>query len=261
MEHVLFEYDKKRENKGRYENFFKTCDSLTVDQINEPTRKWHCPAFQGGRGAIRSYCSLQALLAHVKSTGGEKARTHRSLAKMMEDYNMRLKGAIINPAGKSYGQWKGLNEVVKDREIVWPPMVVKDREIVWPPMSYGAVRGRHCYGPEGHMGISVLIFESSAVGYMKAERLKKHFEDEGTDRTAWDLNPVLLDADGKRKLYGYMATKEDMNIFNKHSKGKSKLTFELVSYQKKVVDHQKADKALDRFDLVAEKSRQKDRHH
>ncbi|KAJ0755530.1 putative protein SUPPRESSOR OF GENE SILENCING 3 [Helianthus annuus] len=231
MEHVLFESDKKRENKGRYENFFKTCDSLTVDQINEPTRKWHCPACQGGRGAIRSYCSLQALLAHAKSTGGEKARTHRSLAKMMEDY-MRLKGAIINPAGKSYGQWKGLNEVVKDREIVWPPMVVKDREIVWPPMviirntrltqdasqkwlgmgnqelldyfkSYGAVRGRHSYGPEGHMGISVLIFESSAVGYMKAKRLKKHFEDEGTDRTAWDLNPVLLDADGKES---FMAT-------------------------------------------------------
>ncbi|KAJ0801389.1 putative protein SUPPRESSOR OF GENE SILENCING 3 [Helianthus annuus] len=76
--------------------------------------------------------------------------------------------------------------------------------------SYEAVRARHSYGPKGHRGMSVLIFESSAVGYTEAEHLSKHFEDEGTDRDAWDRRPVLFYPGGKRKLYGYMATKRDM---------------------------------------------------
>ncbi|KAJ0551054.1 putative XS domain-containing protein [Helianthus annuus] len=80
--------------------------------------------------------------------------------------------------------------------------------------SYGAVRARHSYGPKGHKGMGVLIFESSAVGYTEAERLSKHFEDEGTDRVAWDRRPVLFYLGGKRKLYGYMATKRDMDIIN-----------------------------------------------
>ena len=33
--------------------------------------------------------------------------------------------------------------------------------------EYAATKARHSYGPAGHRGISVLIFESSAVGYME----------------------------------------------------------------------------------------------
>ncbi|KAK1417026.1 hypothetical protein QVD17_26148 [Tagetes erecta] len=244
-----------RKTNRWYADFFVSLDSLTLDQINEPTRRWHCPACQNGPGAINWFCSLQSLLTHAKTKGTKRVKIHRDLAEILEE-ELRRKGASFNPAGKLYGQWKGLSEVFKDREIVWPPMVIimntrleRDENEKWVGMgnpelldyfgSYEAVKARHSYGPKGHMGMSVLIFESSAVGYKEAKRLSKHFENEGTDRTAWDRNHILFSPGGKRKLYGYMATKGDMDMFNKHAKGKSKLRFELVSYLEKVVDQWK----------------------
>lgn len=85
--------------------------------------------------------------------------------------------------------------------------------------SYAAVRSRHSYGPQGHRGISVLIFEASAVGYMEAERLSRHFEEGGTNREAWDRRQKLFLPGGQRLLYGYMAERGDIDKFNQHSQG------------------------------------------
>ncbi|KAI7757383.1 hypothetical protein M8C21_001912 [Ambrosia artemisiifolia] len=247
-------HEERKKNRW-YVDFFGTLDTLTLEQINEPTRQWHCPACQNGPGAIDWYKSLLSLVTHAKTKGSKRVKIHRDLAEILEE-ELRIRGATINPAGESFGQWKGLNEVVKDKEIVWPPMVVimntqleQDDNDKWLGMgnqelldyfgSYEAVRARHSYGPRGHKGMSVLIFETSAVGYTEAERLSKHFEDEGADRDSWDRRPILFYPGGKRKLYGYMATKEDMDIFNQHSQGKSKLKFEMVSYQEKVVNQLK----------------------
>lgn len=89
--------------------------------------------------------------------------------------------------------------------------------------GYAATRARHSYGPQGHRGMSVLIFEASAVGYLEAERLSKHFEDDGRDRNAWQHNRITFYPGGKRQLYGYMAEKRDLDYFNQHSQGR--LTF------------------------------------
>lgn len=132
--------------------------------------------------------------------------------------------------------------------------------------SYSAVRARHSYGPKGHRGMSLLIFEASAVGYAEAERLSKHFEDQGTDREAWDRRRVIFYPGGQRQLYGFMAEKGDLDIFNQHSQGthplslllplliwkvcrinafvsdclgKSKMKFEMRSYQEMVVSQLK----------------------
>ncbi|XP_076898315.1 protein SUPPRESSOR OF GENE SILENCING 3-like [Bidens hawaiensis] len=247
-------HEEQKKNRW-YAEFFKTLDTLTVDQVNEPTRQWHCPACRNGPGAIDWYKSLQSLVTHAKTKGSKRVKIHRDLAALLEE-ELRRKGATVNPAGESYGQWKGLSEVVKDREIVWPPMVIirntqleQDENEKWLGMgnqelldyfgSYEALRARHAYGPRGHRGVSVLIFESSAVGYTEAERLSKHFEDEGTDRDAFERRPNLFYPGGKRKLYGYMATKQDMDFFNQHSQGKMKLKFDMVSYQEKVVNQLK----------------------
>lgn len=85
--------------------------------------------------------------------------------------------------------------------------------------NYAATKARHSYGPQGHRGMSILIFEASARGYLEAERLHKHFAEQGTDRDAWERRRVLFYQGGKRQLYGYMAVKEDVDKFNQHSQG------------------------------------------
>lgn len=85
--------------------------------------------------------------------------------------------------------------------------------------QYEAVKARHSYGPQGHRGISVLIFDTSARGYLEAERLHKHLVEEGTDREAWDRRRQLFYPGGQRQLYGYLACKEDLVDFNQHSQG------------------------------------------
>jgi hypothetical protein len=90
--------------------------------------------------------------------------------------------------------------------------------------GYAAVKARHSYGPQGHRGMSILIFESSARGYLEAERLHKHFAEQGTDRNAWDRRRVLFYQGGKRQLYGYMALMEDLDLFNQHSQGSLSLS-------------------------------------
>ena len=86
--------------------------------------------------------------------------------------------------------------------------------------EYAATKARHAYGPSGHRGMSVLIFESSAVSYMEAEHLHRHFVNQGKDRNAWQLNnKVRFVPAGKRLLFGFLASKEDMEEFNKHCHG------------------------------------------
>ncbi|PSR88074.1 suppressor of gene silencing like protein [Actinidia chinensis var. chinensis] len=94
---------------------------------------------------------------------------------------------------------------------------------------------------KGHRGMSILIFENSAMGYVVAKYLHNHFREQGTDRDAWDQCRVLFCPGGIRQLYGYMAEKRDLDIFNQHCHGKSKsrLKFELRSYQEMVVDQMK----------------------
>ncbi|CAB4278631.1 unnamed protein product [Prunus armeniaca] len=241
-----------RKSSRWFKKFFEILDSLTVDEINDPARQWHCPACQGGPGAIDWYRGLQPLMTHAKTKGSKRVMLHRELAELLDE-ELRRKGTTVIPAGEAFGKWKGLKDEEKDHEIVWPPMVVimntrleQDENEKWIGMgnqelleyfsTYAAVRARHSYGPQGHRGISILIFEASARGYLEAERLHKHFTEQGTDRDAWDRRRVLFHSGGKRQLYGYMAVKEDLDIFNQHSQGKSKLKFEMRSYQEMVVN-------------------------
>ncbi|KAJ6762324.1 PROTEIN SUPPRESSOR OF GENE SILENCING 3 [Salix koriyanagi] len=241
-----------RKSSRWFKKFFDSLDSLSIEEINEPARQWHCPACQGGPGAIDWYRGLQPLITHAKTKGAKRVKLHRELAELLDE-ELSRRGTSIIPAGEVFGKWKGLKDDEKDHEIVWPPMVIvmntrleQDDNDKWLGMGnqelldyfsgYAAVKSRHSYGPQGHRGMSILIFESSARGYLEAERLHKHFAEQGTDRNAWDRRRVLFYQGGKRQLYGYMALKEDLDLFNQHSQGKSRLKYELRSYHEMVVN-------------------------
>lgn len=64
-----------------------------------------------------------------------------------------------------------------------------------------------------YMVQSVLIFESSASGYFEAECLHKDLAEKGLDRNG------NFFSGGVRQLYGFIATKKDMDEFNEHCQG------------------------------------------
>lgn len=112
-----------RKKSHWFRKFFQTLDKLTVDQINEPTRQWHCPACKHGPGAIDWYKGMQPLLAHAKTKKSGRVKQHREFANLLQE-ELAVKGTSAIPPGEIIGKWKGLRGKTTDREIVWPPMVV-----------------------------------------------------------------------------------------------------------------------------------------
>lgn len=103
--------------------FFDNLSKLRVDEMNSQAMRWHCPACQGGIGAIDWYHGLQPLLNHARTTKVRRARLHRAFAETLEEECSR-RGAPLIRFGEAYGLWEGLDKKVKDHEIVWPPMVL-----------------------------------------------------------------------------------------------------------------------------------------
>ncbi|KAG5248521.1 protein SUPPRESSOR OF GENE SILENCING [Salix suchowensis] len=242
-------YDVLKKSKW-FNAFFDDFDKLTVEEINSRARKWHCPACKGGPGAIDWYRGIDPLAYHAKTKKTRRVKLHRMFSEILDE-EMHKKGGLVTPVCEAFGGWEGLDARVKDYEITWPPMVLimntryeQEENGKWTGMgnqelldhfnSYAALKARHSYGPQGHRGMSVLIFESSAAGYLEVSRLHRHFIDQGRGRDTWDCNRVSFCTGGKRQLYGYMALKEDLDIFNQHCQGKNKLKFEMVSYQEMV---------------------------
>ncbi|PWA87127.1 Zinc finger-XS domain-containing protein [Artemisia annua] len=244
-----------RKKHPYFVELFESLDELTADQINEPVRQWHCPACRDGPGSIHWFRGMKAFVTHIKTKGSRRPKLHRDLADLLDEELFR-RGAVAVQNAEVFGKWVGVDKGVGDWNIVWPPMVIvqntlleQDENEKWVGMgthelleyfdSFEAVKARNAFGPEGHRGMSVLIFDASAVGYLEAERLGKHFERQDLGRNAWNHHPNHIHSDGKRQLYGYLATEQDLEVFNIHSPGKLKLKYELVSYQEKVVNQYK----------------------
>ncbi|RZC76732.1 hypothetical protein C5167_000881, partial [Papaver somniferum] len=242
-------HESRKKNK-LFKKFFDILDKLSLEETNSSMRRWHCPACQNGPGEIDWFYGLQPLMAHAKTKVSKRAKLHRQFAELLDE-ELSRKGTSVVPVGEVYGKWHGLRQSVPDKEIVWPPMVVVmntflDKEDEkWTGMgnqellalfsAYNAVKAQQSYGPKGHRGMGLLIFERTLTGYVEAVRLHSHFIKEGRDRDAWDRGGTLFFEGGKRKLYGFIASKEDMDSFNRHSTDKSKLKFEMRSYEEMVV--------------------------
>lgn len=115
-------HETRKKNRW-FRKFFENLDGLTIEQISEPERQWHCPACQNGPGSIDWYRGLQPLLNHAKTKGSKRVKIHRVFAELLDE-ELRRRGTSVVPAGESFGKWKGLEVEDKDHEIVWPPMVI-----------------------------------------------------------------------------------------------------------------------------------------
>ncbi|KAL2651322.1 hypothetical protein R1flu_019450 [Riccia fluitans] len=244
----------QKKNKW-FRSFFQELDALTEDQSQEHDRQWHCPACQGGVGAIDWYRGLQPLLAHAKTVRSKRVKLHKAFAEVLEEEIRVLGAAPATHGSGKYGKWRGLNDDHnnEDTQIVWPPMVVirnteleQDESEKWIGMgnkelldmfkTHNPVKARHAYGPQGHRGISILIFSESPTGYFDAERLDKHFKNVRRGRDNWNSQgKPVFQSGGNRILYGYMATSGDLEFFNKHSRGKQILKWEERSLQETVL--------------------------
>ncbi|CAM6125233.1 unnamed protein product [Calypogeia fissa] len=245
-------HSAQRMNKW-FRNFFQDLDLLTEEQVSEHDRQWHCPACQGGVGAIDWYRGLQPLLAHTKTVRSKRVKLHKAFAEVLEE-EIRIRGAALGTNGNGkYGKWRGLGDENESKLIMWPPMVVvrntqleQDEDDKWIGMgnkelldlfkTHNPVKARHAYGPQGHRGISILIFADSPTGYYSAQRLETQFIEARRGKDNWDASGKLLfQPGGDRILYGYMATADDLEMFNKHSKGKQNLKWEMKSFQDMVL--------------------------
>ncbi|XP_002528614.3 protein SUPPRESSOR OF GENE SILENCING 3 [Ricinus communis] len=242
--------NQRCKRRNWFESFFDDLNKLNIEELNSTARKWHCPACKGGPGAIDWYRGLEPLMHHAVTRKTRRVKLHRVFAEFLNE-ETRKRGMSVAPVGVAFGRWQGLNERVKDYEIIWPPMIVimntrheqkengkwigmGNQELLDHFKPYAALKARHSYGPQGHRGMSMLIFDDSTAGYLEAARLHKHFKEQGRDREAWKSNRFPFCSGGKRQLYGYMASKEDLEFFNQHSQGRSKLKFEMRSYQEMV---------------------------
>lgn len=115
-------HEARKMNKW-FHLFFESLEKLTVEEILSPVRQWHCPACQGGPGAINWYRGVQPLLTHSMTKTTRRAKLHRVFAEVLVE-EMRRRETFIKPVKDAFGRWEGLTDRVADHEIVWPPMVI-----------------------------------------------------------------------------------------------------------------------------------------
>ncbi|MFQ6638312.1 hypothetical protein Gotur_016988, partial [Gossypium turneri] len=169
-----------------------------------------------------------------KTKGSKRVKLHRELAELLDE-ELRRRGTSVIPAGEAFGKWRGLKDDEKDHEIVWPPMVIIMN-----------TRLQQDDNDKGHRGMSLLIFESTARGYLEAERLHKYFAEQGTDREAWEHR--------KSKLKFEMRSYQEMVV--NQIRQMSEANQELIFYKNKFAIQQRLKTALEEsFGVVSEKLR------
>ncbi|KAK7246833.1 hypothetical protein RIF29_41703 [Crotalaria pallida] len=93
--------------------FFDNLSRMSSEEITSSKRPFHCPACEGGPGAIDWYHGLQPLLNHSRTIQSRSAKLHRLFAKTLEEECYRRRASLTTPS-EACGMWEGLDNKVKD---------------------------------------------------------------------------------------------------------------------------------------------------
>lgn len=70
--------------------FFEVLRTMPLEEINDPTRQWHCPVCRNYPGAIVWYKGLNALMDHARTEATQRVEFHKKLLTLLE-YKTRPK--------------------------------------------------------------------------------------------------------------------------------------------------------------------------
>ncbi|PUZ74494.1 hypothetical protein GQ55_1G070300 [Panicum hallii var. hallii] len=96
-------------------SFFEILKQLSIEELNEPTRQWHCPACRNAPGAVVWYKGLKDLMHHVQ-TESSRVSHHRKLDALLEDPH----GTSLLAAHKPFDNRKGLQKSSLCRPVAKP---------------------------------------------------------------------------------------------------------------------------------------------
>ncbi|CAI5494944.1 unnamed protein product [Closterium sp. Naga37s-1] len=242
--------------------FLKHLSMMGKEQILAQDCQYKCTACRAGKGEIHWWPGIHSLLQHAETIRSRRISEHRAFAAAVH-VHLRERGVVLEGGGAGregeegtlQGQWRGVEGWRAEEEnamVLWPPVVIVRNtrlqrgadgqvsdEVGWVGMGSPELREqfadykcivktKHAYGPQGHRGISALVFDSSPDGFQEAERLAQQFEREGRGRLGFTRRLVPLeDQSGKKNLFGYFATQQDVTDFNRFGKGKAPLKVDL----------------------------------
>lgn len=188
-----------------------------------------------------------------------------------------------------------ISSTAEEHHIVWPPVVIienirtgfdKTRNL-WDGLKNNEIKSclklikdleykkvSAIYNRFGHCGTAVVVFEANDSGYMNADTLSQCLQRAGRGREDWDrvrprsslvnehdmeqLNRKgLVEDDGKRTIYGYLAKPSDMTRI-KPSISK----WSIESYMKKVLEpmkrrHKENERVCKEIQVLEEEAEQK----
>ncbi|KAM3287983.1 hypothetical protein P3S67_021413 [Capsicum chacoense] len=75
---------KMRKKNRWFKQLLESRDSLTVTEINDSERQWHCPAWKVGPDTITWFTGLRSLINHAK-TKRVRVKLHRELTEHLEE--------------------------------------------------------------------------------------------------------------------------------------------------------------------------------